>query len=288
GGGWTVRYFARELNVPFRQTRITITARRVIVAAGGLGTNELLLRSKARGGVPNLSAKLGEGFSTNGDFIPFLEKTKEPVNLTRGPVQTSVAQFNDQQGENNALFHIVEDQGIPKTLSSAVTFGVPLIRSLTYHSRLALWCALIRAGLSRAWGNVLALFRNASQRQEFFRSEEELSLNMMCITASGRAQVKGKFRLGSKARETPLRVVSMDKDRKKFHEDPIFKAIGKTLNGEDGKGGLAKLLRPEDGETLRFSNPFLSDALDKLEAKSVTITHPLGGCAIGKDETRGV
>ena len=286
GGGWTVRYFARDPDVPSRKTRTAITGRRVIVAAGCLGTNELLLRSKERG-LPNLSAQLGEGFSTNGDFIAFLDETKEPVNLTRGPVQTSVAHFNDRPEEDNSLFHIVEDQGIPKALSSTVGFGLPLIRSLTHHSRLVIWCALFWAVLGRIWRNLVALFRNGWHRENLFLSEEELTMNMMCVTASGRAKVRGKFSLGRRARETPLRVASMDKDKKKFHEDPIFKAIGRTLNGEDDKGGLAEFLRPEK-KALRFSNPFLSEALDKLKAKSVTITHPLGGCGIGRDATRGV
>ncbi len=284
GGGWVVRYFTRDPDVPSRETPTVLTAKRVIVAAGCLGTNELFLRSREDGQLPNLSPRLGEGFSTNGDFIAFLVGTKEPVNLTRGPVQTSVAHFNDGPDEDHSQFHIVEDQGIPKALSSTVGFGVPLIQALAHHSRLALLWTLFKAVVALTIRHVLALFRNASQRQELFRSEEELTMNMLCITASGRDQAKGKFRLGHGSRETPLRVVPMDGIP--FHQDPIFRAIDTTLNG---KGGLAEqLLRPEDRGARRFSNPFLSEAADALAAKSVTITHPLGGCRIGKDASRGV
>ena len=119
---------------------MAITAKRVLVAAGCLGTNELLLRSGRAGELPNLSPRLGEGFSTNGDFLAFLVGTKDPVSLTRGPVQTSVAHFNDKKGDDNSLFHIVEDQGIPKALSSTVGFGVRIIQALTHHL-LHLCCA---------------------------------------------------------------------------------------------------------------------------------------------------
>jgi cholesterol oxidase len=236
--------------------------------------------------LPGLSRRLGEGFSTNGDFLAFLDETKEPVNHTRGPVQTSVAHFNDKPGEDHAKFHIVEDQGIPKALSSTVNFGVPLIQSLTYQLRFWLWWELFKAIIRRGIRVITQILANARERQEFFQSEEELNMKMMCITASGRAKANGKFALGETRRgESALRVKPMGTDKTPFHKDPIFDAILGTLNG---KGGLADQLRPRGKPDLVFRNPFLSPTFETLEADSVTITHPLGGCGIGKDATRGV
>jgi cholesterol oxidase len=50
----------------------------VILAAGTLGTNELLLRAQQSG--LELSARLGEQFSANGDDLVFADKLAEPVN----------------------------------------------------------------------------------------------------------------------------------------------------------------------------------------------------------------
>jgi cholesterol oxidase len=50
----------------------------VVLAAGTMGTNELLLRAQ-QGGLP-LSAKLGESFSANGDDLAFADKLSLPVN----------------------------------------------------------------------------------------------------------------------------------------------------------------------------------------------------------------
>ena len=50
----------------------------VVLAAGTLGTNELLLRAQQRG--LELSAKLGEKFSANGDDLVFASNLDEPVN----------------------------------------------------------------------------------------------------------------------------------------------------------------------------------------------------------------
>ena len=46
----------------------------VVLAAGTLGTNELLLRAQQRG--LKLSAKLGEKFSANGDDLVFAEQSR--------------------------------------------------------------------------------------------------------------------------------------------------------------------------------------------------------------------
>ena len=58
--------------------RRRIEAPIVVLAAGTLGTNELLLRAQQRGLA--LSAKLGEQFSANGDDLVFADKLGEPVN----------------------------------------------------------------------------------------------------------------------------------------------------------------------------------------------------------------
>jgi cholesterol oxidase len=50
----------------------------VVLAAGTLGTTELLLRAQQSG--LELSAKLGEKFSANGDDLVFADKLDEPVN----------------------------------------------------------------------------------------------------------------------------------------------------------------------------------------------------------------
>lgn len=50
----------------------------VVLAAGSLGTTELLLRAKQRG--LQLSARLGEKFSANGDDLVFADDHDEPVN----------------------------------------------------------------------------------------------------------------------------------------------------------------------------------------------------------------
>src|SRR4029078_12871782 len=58
-----------------------IEARTVVLAAGTLGSTEILLRSRERG--LGLSDRLGDGFSANGDIIAFALGGQERVNGIR-------------------------------------------------------------------------------------------------------------------------------------------------------------------------------------------------------------
>src|SRR6266704_1662200 len=140
-GGYEIQYIQRHYDDPSSFDKRTVTANKVIVSAGCLGTNEIMLRSKERQTLPDLSDKVGVGFSTNGDYLSFLEKTKERASLIRGPVTTSFAHFNTVGGTgpdgptsttlpNTALFHTLEDQGIPPAMASVVGEGLPLLQKL--------------------------------------------------------------------------------------------------------------------------------------------------------------
>ncbi|MGA2549694.1 MAG: GMC family oxidoreductase [Burkholderiaceae bacterium] len=76
-----------------------VTGRRVVLAGGTLGTTEILLRSRDLfGTLPNLSARLGDGFSGNGDFFATLQNSSAPMDPWYGPDVTSVMEFADPQG----------------------------------------------------------------------------------------------------------------------------------------------------------------------------------------------
>jgi cholesterol oxidase len=64
-----------------------VTGRKVVVAAGSLGSTEILLRSKQEGFLPLVSGRLGHNWSSNGDFLtPALHFLRRPpVAPTRGP-----------------------------------------------------------------------------------------------------------------------------------------------------------------------------------------------------------
>ena len=82
--GYRVEYLLRpDANRPDREEHAFVTARMVILAAGTMGTSEILLRSRDRGGI-NVSDSLGKGFSGNGNYLGFADyQYVEPPVLTR-------------------------------------------------------------------------------------------------------------------------------------------------------------------------------------------------------------
>jgi len=288
-GGYRIHYIQyADQSSPQRgqKTSKTVIAEKLVVSAGCLGTSEILLRSKQRAdGLPDLSDRTGFGFSTNGDYIGFLENISERITLTRGPVTTSFVHMNvNDTGtkSDEPRFHTIEDQGIPPAIASLTGVGVPLIRSLGKGRGpgLFVFVAILRWAINWVIRAVTALFKNAQERQDFFKSPEELTGEMMCVVAQGREAAIGQFRLGGASRETGLRVKRSD--GKAFHEDPVYKDIEASLKL------LADQLLPVGVKTRKFINPFLMDAAGALNATSVPSPHPLGGCRIGADISEGV
>jgi cholesterol oxidase len=69
---------------------------RVVVAAGTIGTNELLLRCRdIHRTLPELSARLGEGYSANGDFLGNVEESGSNLHPWDGPDVTTVIRYTE-------------------------------------------------------------------------------------------------------------------------------------------------------------------------------------------------
>jgi cholesterol oxidase len=88
------------------------TARIVILAAGSLGSTELLLRCRdIHKTLPKVSARLGKGWSSNGDFLTPAIHPFRAVNPTRGPTITSAIDLLDGTVNGQEIF--IEDGGFP-------------------------------------------------------------------------------------------------------------------------------------------------------------------------------
>ncbi|KAA0017063.1 FAD-dependent oxidoreductase [Antrihabitans cavernicola] len=94
----------------------TVEAERVILAAGSLGSTEILMRSQFEfATLPNLPRSLGKGWSSNGDFVTpeWFTRREEPASPTKGPTITSAIDFLD--GSSGGRY-FVEDGGLPNMM----------------------------------------------------------------------------------------------------------------------------------------------------------------------------
>ena len=99
-------------------TRRTFRGDIVVVAAGAVGSTELLLRSRSTG-LPRLSPTLGQGFSGNGDYLSFVKGRGVPSDVGRGPTitTTTIVDF-DLRGRQ--VWFQAQDGGYPSVLAQLV------------------------------------------------------------------------------------------------------------------------------------------------------------------------
>jgi cholesterol oxidase len=109
GDGYRV-YFDRIENG--KLTPGTEDARLVVIAAGSMGSTELLLRCRDQHRtLPNLSPFLGRNWSSNGDFLtPALHPLRK-ISPTRGPTISAAIDLLDGHVDGERMF--IEDGGLP-------------------------------------------------------------------------------------------------------------------------------------------------------------------------------
>ena len=117
-GGWCVHFDRLEGG---RRVRGSERARRVVLAAGSIGTTELLLRGRdEHHTLPALPPFLGRNWSSNADFLTPARYRGRAVSPTHGPTITGAIDFRD--GADGAPQFFIEDGGLPNLLAA---FGDP-------------------------------------------------------------------------------------------------------------------------------------------------------------------
>ncbi len=112
GAGYKVRF----KNHAAGGAESAIDARAVFLCAGAVNSTELLLRCRDEfGTLPALSARLGQGYSGNGDFLAFAFDTATPFVPSNGPTITTGIVYDRGAGADRMWF-IFEEGGYPKEI----------------------------------------------------------------------------------------------------------------------------------------------------------------------------
>ena len=251
-GGYTVHYHGLDDDKDFHPA-----AKTVILAAGCLGSTELLLRSRDKtNGQLSLSGKIGENFSTNGDFSGFIvvdrDKLQYPIYATRGPINTSHVTFRDGK-----LLVNVEDAGIPSMFASLTEKTLDMLSKNSKADLVGL--------LGLLWDKAqLPDYTNPNDMQ----TEAEMLMNVCWFNCMGVDDALGKFDL----RNGRLNLTFKQKisDHPTFQKaETIMREMATAMNGTY-----------RAFPTWAGLEPFIS--------RKLVVTHPLGGCPIGGSSTDGV
>lgn len=278
--GWDVAVIHTDEQAQRREGRLhTLRAKRVIMAAGTLGSTELLLRS--RSAEMPLSPCLGKRFSGNGDMIAVLhdvhneqgqgvqvngvaDESSAPLSRGVGPTITGIL----DQRQAGDLPHVIEDLAVPGPLRRIFEEVVQTAHAL--HT-------LGKADQGQHTGepdeaDPLAPATAATHRT-------------MAVALIGHDGADGRLCLRPSAQEPSPADGQLDLAWPTLRDDPRFEARQQALQAHCEQRGWRTRVLP---------NPIwrpLPDTLEDLfgEQRGPLLTvHPLGGCPMGDDATSGV
>jgi cholesterol oxidase len=235
-----------------------VSASNVFLAAGTLGTVELLLRSREEGGL-ELSDRLGRGFSTNCDFGAFIVDTAKPVNSAEGPINTCGV-----RAVVDGMHFTLEDTGIPSMVAPTIATSIRLID--TFVRRRLFRGKLRLTWLGQSLRDLKMLLPNLPDTYDptDVRTEAETVANIFLFHVMGQDDASGRFTL----RDGKLDL----RWDKPVLEQPTF--------------GKARELCEAFAAAMGGRYVPMDEALPQL--RRLTITHPLGGCGIGPTRETGV
>jgi hypothetical protein len=256
----------------------TIECKQLILAAGAIGSTEILLKSinttRQTGQKLVLSDRLGKGYSTNGDLLGVVNPTKTNIYATRGPIVTSAIKFK----EGSDFVYTIEDSNIPKIFAGASRF---LSQSSSFRRLLG----LVGSGRMQ---EIIAMFtQNPSgiplPNIDFLLQvcEQDLSKTLLLAgmgtdTSDGTIKLQDAWKNNPNRDMTAWNVLDVNFDMNKLV--PLFNKMRHSMERiakEVGEKGSAS-----------FSTPLWNPS--NTNENLTIVLHNLGGCSMGKDRNSGV
>ena len=282
---WTVLLQHTDAKLGERQKLpFKLHARHVILAAGTMGSPEILMRSRAAGPWakgPHFSEQLGEKFSGNGDIVAALhglgkkanavaDETVAPGKRNIGP---TITQMVDLRGENSGRGLVLQDLAVP---------------------------ALLRRIFEEAT-TTAALLRRVSEKDDSVHPvakapdsaavDPEAVQQSLAIAVMGHDKAEGQLHASALSTslatglappaEAGLLTVVWDKAA----TDPRIQQRHDRVQGLLQDNGLVGQVLPNP-----LWSPLPADLRVLLGDQRGTLlsVHPLGGCPMGEDVEKGV
>jgi cholesterol oxidase len=229
----------------------SVQAKRLVLAAGTLGSSRLLLKNRDRLG--RLSPALGSRFSGNGDALALaLNPTAPGVTGARteyGPSMTSRIDYTDERG------FMVADGGLPGNFGGVLA-------------------ALREVNALTGWGRVVLRVKNAATK---------VGLTDRSVTHHG-LKLRGQEPIGD---SLVFLMIGRDAADGQMRLTPLFRCFDIRWSKADSAGLFAGM-REAAGELARAAQAKSFFALDAGPLGKFITVHPLGGCPMSDDPARGV
>ena len=256
GGGYRVEFVDPESGA-----ESSLTAARVVLSAGSLGSCRLLWKMKRAGVLPKLSAELGKHWCGNGDLEGTALGCARIVYPTKGPVITGAIRYRFRDypdGFRHGVF--IQDAGFPVGLAWFLAGKLPSPGAF-------------RGLLKMAWiflrGLAIRLFRLKA------KTEVNIGDKLAGVLDSDEFVQRGFVLLGMGRDRNDGEIVLRDDG------EPVikWKMAASRLHYDRVRREMKKIARHLGGRFV--DNPLTH--LDKIIA-----VHPIGGCVMAESPESGV
>jgi cholesterol oxidase len=243
----------------FDAPELFVSADTVVLAAGTLGSSEILLRS--RSAELQFSGQLGRRFTDNGDVLAFAYNCDQAIhgigfgareidkNKLVGPCITSVIDAREQPALDDGM--VIEEGSLPGALAALLPGALRALADLT--------------GLDTDAGSIDNLREAAREWESTFAGARAGAVdNTQTFLVMSHDNGNG--------------VIALENDRLRLRwpgvgELPVFQRIAEQLKKA----------------TMALGGTYMPNPIwHKLLGHPLVTVHPLGGCCIGEDAAQGV
>ena len=278
---WVIATIHTDPKLQSRETGpLCITADKVVLAAGSLGSTDILLRSRSQG--LNVSPRLGERFSCNGDNIAavyklpvrangFADEDQPPEERDVGPTITSSISMPGRPENRGTRGFKVQEFSVPGALKQVA-------------EELITTAALVQRLPNR---DTTHHTHAQGQKPDPLAVSPQDMAHTLVVGIIGHDDAQGTLRLphphSAIEEQVVPGVVNIHWPQARTSPDVLF-----------SDQSLKKLAAKLEGDTSAVPNPMwqiLPDELKKLVSQPygpVLTVHPLGGCSMGHDMSDGV
>ncbi|MBL4659958.1 MAG: GMC family oxidoreductase [Alcanivoracaceae bacterium] len=249
---------------PKNQNETTIiTADKVVLSAGSIGSSGLLLQMKKHGHLANISDKLGHYWSGNGDLEGTVILPEPNGHPSKGPTiaTTTDYRFKDYP-DGFAHGMLIQEGGFP-TFMGWFLAGKSPSPGVIWHG-LKMATTGIKNAILRLFGNKKASLLDLNIGHEIlsFIDSDRFVRRTLMLLGMGRDRNTGVVYL----REDDTVMIKWDMQPSQLHFDRMRREMGKIAKALDGK--------------------YLDSPL--TYAGKMIAVHPLGGCVMADNAENGV
>ncbi len=294
GSGYRYNVFLTDFRDDPKGVQRRIQANTVVLAAGTLGSTEIILRSKGL----RSSGAVGKRFSTNGDTFGIVSPTKDAISPWQGPLLTSIARYKDKRTGSHEFS--LEDLGIPKMFGEVLP---PLLAVMGLQERADSVVPKTNLGDLFKRHVLDKMPADPRERNQLLQTAGGLGVHSSSVLTKAVGKVKdamGELKVGAEE------IVASPEER--LQNVLVLFGMGR----DEPKGRLVT----DGGGALTLDEPYdleqgvYGDIVDRMRlfAKEIgrdgerdltmpfwdehtklgLTAHPLGGCSMGKDASEGV